>query len=93
MSAAQMVARVTLKGAKSYVLNGLRWIKDVPKILKGDAVLEYQQNGYFYVHVLETKKSAKVEVEEDLDFDEVDEDDEPEEKAPSKKKHLLKKKL
>ena len=61
-----MVARVTLRKAKTYNLGGKRWIKDVPQLVRGEeAVQEFQNNGYFRVHILEEgtkeiKKAKKV---------------------------------
>lgn len=78
-----MVARVILRGCKTYQFGGKRWIKDVPGIVKGEEnIKEYQNNGYFTVKVLEGKKSKKEKVSE------------PQETATSKKKvSTLKKKL
>ena len=59
-----MVARVILRGAKTYQFAGKRWIKDVPGIVKGESnIKQYQQNAYFIVKVLEGKKSKKEEPE------------------------------
>lgn len=60
-----MVARVTLRKAKTYNLGGKRWIKDVPQLVRGEeAVKEFENNGYFRVHILrdgssEAKKAKK----------------------------------
>lgn len=50
-----MRARVVLTGARTYTLGGRRWIKDVPGLVVDDEVKLYQQNGYFRVHVLQSK--------------------------------------
>lgn len=53
-------AKVILKGAKSYTLAGAKYIKDVPKIVKGEAAIEeFMNNGYFVVTHLESKVVKK----------------------------------
>lgn len=52
-------AKVVLRGARTYTLGGKRWIKDVPGIVNGDAVKQFQENGYFYVAVLKSKDAKK----------------------------------
>lgn len=85
-------ARVTLKGAKTYTLNGQRFIQDVPKIIKGEeeTILPFEQNGYFHVSRL---KAKAVEQEKKVKAMESEEDDEIEEQETksAKKKGLLKK--
>ena len=55
-----MKAKVILRGAKTYNLGGMRWIKDVPKIVHGeDKVKEFKENGYFYVVMLKSKSDKK----------------------------------
>ena len=48
-----MTARVVLKKCKTYKFQGVQWIKDVPRVIKGkDLIKQYQQNGFFHVKVL-----------------------------------------
>lgn len=58
-----VVARVILKGARSYRVGDRRFIKDVPQVIKGAEVAQYEQNGYFHVAVM--KGASKVELDED----------------------------
>ena len=93
---AQMVARVTLKKCRTYVTDGIRWIKDVPRVITGEnEIKKYQLNGHFYVDVLrkaskpEAKPTPKPEVLDD-EIDDLDEDldedeDDTEEVVDSKK--------
>lgn len=60
-----VTARVILKGSKSYVVNGVRWLKDVPKMVKGEGEISlFESNGYFKViplgHVEKPKKKKRV---------------------------------
>ena len=55
-----MVARVVLKKAKTYSLGGRRFIKDVPQTIKGEEnIVEYQNNAYFHVAILDGKAKKK----------------------------------
>lgn len=63
-----VVARVILKGARSYRVGDRRFIKDVPQVIKGAEVAQYEQNGYFHVAVL--KGASKVEHDDDDSADE-----------------------
>lgn len=77
-----VVARVILKGAKSYRLGGRRFIKDVPQVIKGDEVTQYLENGFFHVAMLKGEvakpvpSSSKREVVETDEDDDVDEEPE-----------------
>lgn len=52
-------ARVVLRGAETYKVHGRTWIKGVPGVVKGDdQVKAFEQNGYFHVKRLESKKAA-----------------------------------
>jgi len=52
-------ARIVLRGAETYKVHGRTWIKGVPGVVKGeDQVKAFEQNGYFHVKRLESKKSA-----------------------------------
>ena len=49
-------ARVTLVGAQTHKLGGKKFIKDLPKIIKGkEAIQVYKKDGYFSVSDLEPK--------------------------------------
>ena len=79
-----MVARVVLRKARTYLAGGVRWIKDVPKIVKGaDNIALYQTNGYFHVDVLETKTDKPNKKNKEVDT-EVEE--KPKKKSGLKKK-------
>jgi hypothetical protein len=55
-----MRARVVLKGCKTYVVGGKKWIKEVPKVIEGKGLIKsFQENGYFNVAVLKEKKKTK----------------------------------
>lgn len=83
----QVQARVILKGAKSYNLGGKRFIQDVPVLINGEEeVKSFQQNGYFSVTMLKSKKIEAASKEED------EEDMDEEETSGKSKKGLLKKK-
>ncbi len=50
-------ARVVLRGSETYKVQGRTWLKDVPGVVKGeDQVKSYEQNGYFHVKRLQSKK-------------------------------------
>ena len=82
-------AKVILKGAKTYTLNGRRFIQDVPVIISDEKkVKEFQANGHFSVTLLK----AKVKSEEAAAKSKAkDDDDDEEEVAQPKKKSILKK--
>lgn len=89
-------AKVILKGAKTYTLNGRRFIQDVPVLISGEKVKEFQANGHFSVTMLkakakadESEAKAKVKASASQSHDGDDEDDE--EVAAPKKKSILKK--
>lgn len=52
-------ARVVLRGAQTYKLGGLSWLKDNPKTIKGeDKIRAFEQNGYFHVKRLASKSPS-----------------------------------
>ncbi len=53
-------ARVTLVGAATYKLGGKKFIKDLPKIVKGNEIHQYKMCAYFSVASL-SPKVKKVE--------------------------------
>jgi len=54
-----VTARVVLKGPKTYTLGKMRWVRDVPRIIKGeDVVAEYKANGHFHVALLKTEMAS-----------------------------------
>lgn len=54
-----MTARVVLRGAETYKVHGRTWIKGVPGVVKGeDQIKAFEQNGYFHVKRLESKKQT-----------------------------------
>ena len=78
---AEKRARVVLRGAKSYSYKGFKFIERVPKVVKGDDIVEeLQNNGYFKVTLLKSKK-----------VESVDEDEKPKKKKKVKKKASSKK--
>ena len=54
-------AKVVLRGARTYTLGSKRWIKDVPCIVTDDNIKQYKENGYFYVAMLQSSGSQKME--------------------------------
>ena len=49
-------ARVTLVGAETYKLSGRKFIKDLPKVIKGEQLIkQYRDCGYFSVSDLSPK--------------------------------------
>ena len=53
-------ARVVLRGAAKYKLGGITWVKNVPKVIKGeDKIKALEQNGYFIVKRIASKRSAQ----------------------------------
>ena len=90
-------AKVILKGAKTYTLNGRRFIQDVTVLISGEKVKEFQANGHFSVTMLkakaqadESEAKAKVKASASKSHDD-DEDEDEEEVAAPKKKSILKK--
>ena len=55
------VARVTLRGASTYKFKGMSWQRNNPKIIKGAAVKDFQNNGYFDVRIIKQEKPTKAE--------------------------------
>lgn len=53
-------AKVILKGSKTYKVNGRKFIKDVPEILKGSIIDGFRTNGKFKVIDMEPKKVKKI---------------------------------
>lgn len=58
-----IVARVTLKKAKTYLLAGQRYIIDVPKVVTAEesVIKQFEQNAYFHVARLKSEKKEKKE--------------------------------
>lgn len=52
-------ARVVLKGASSYSVGGVRFLKGVPRVVSGKDVELFKQNAYFHVVVLDEGKKAE----------------------------------
>ena len=52
-------AKVTLKGCRSYKLNGKKWKKDMADIVKGNKIDDFKNNGFFHVRELEPVEKKK----------------------------------
>ena len=52
-------ARVVLRGAESYKLGGHSWVKNVPRVIKDEKLIQsLEQNAYFLVKRLQPKSKS-----------------------------------
>lgn len=79
-------AKVTLIRGKTYTLAGEKFIRNVPKIVRGSACQEFANNGRFSCTELEPKEAAKKKKKSSSEGDQKKSKSDKKLKSSSKKK-------